>query len=185
MRTSWCVVCLVAVSLLAARARGQVCGPGEANVVPNCDFDTDNSGWTVIGTASHAWDMGEGSAAPGCDEVTTCDGSVFVRQCFDDGTLAGQPVTYGADFREASGDVVLTLGSKVEHNDYTGFEAQPSARLAFYKDDRQTLWAAASRAVRTPSRLDADLLLRAPIEVPGAPLPVLAVFTGDDDFTGR
>ena len=51
----------------------------------------------------------------------------------------------------------LTLGTKVEHNDYTGLEFQPSARLAWKIDHRQLLWAAVSRAVRTPSRIDRDL----------------------------
>ena len=51
----------------------------------------------------------------------------------------------------------LTLGSKIEHNDYTGFEFQPSARLAWKITRQQLLWAAVSRAVRTPSRIDRDL----------------------------
>jgi iron complex outermembrane receptor protein len=46
----------------------------------------------------------------------------------------------------------LTLGSKLEHNSYTGFEYEPSARLAWAVSSRQTLWAAASRAIRQPSR---------------------------------
>ena len=53
----------------------------------------------------------------------------------------------------------LTLGTKVEHNDYTDFEFQPSLRLAWQMSERQTLWAAVSRAVRTPSRLDRDLAI--------------------------
>jgi iron complex outermembrane receptor protein len=51
----------------------------------------------------------------------------------------------------------LTLGSKVEHNSYTGFEYQPGARLAWTPKPDETLWAAASRAVRAPSRIDRDL----------------------------
>lgn len=51
----------------------------------------------------------------------------------------------------------LTLGSKFEHNDYTGFEIQPNARLQFHPDSSQMIWAAVSRAVRTPSRLEHDL----------------------------
>lgn len=51
----------------------------------------------------------------------------------------------------------LILGSKLEHNDFTGFEYQPSVRLAFTPTERQTAWAAVSRAVRTPSRIDHDL----------------------------
>jgi iron complex outermembrane recepter protein len=52
----------------------------------------------------------------------------------------------------------LTLGTKLEHNEYTDFEVQPSARLAWRPTERQTLWGAASRAIRTPSRLDRDFL---------------------------
>ena len=50
-----------------------------------------------------------------------------------------------------------TLGTKIEHNAYTGFEIEPSIRLAWTPDKRQTVWAAVSRAVRTPSRIDRDL----------------------------
>lgn len=51
----------------------------------------------------------------------------------------------------------LTLGSKFEHNDYSGFEYQPNARLQYHPDTSQTVWASVSRAVRTPSRLEHDL----------------------------
>ena len=52
--------------------------------------------------------------------------------------------------------LVLTLGTKLLHNDYSGFEWQPSARFAWTPNDEHTVWAAVSRAVRTPARLDAD-----------------------------
>lgn len=45
-----------------------------------------------------------------------------------------------------------TIGSKFLMNDYTGFEYQPNTRLTFYPSRNQTLWAAVSRAVRTPTR---------------------------------
>ena len=51
----------------------------------------------------------------------------------------------------------LTVGSKVEHNDYTGYEYEPSARLQWNVTDKQMIWAAISRAVRTPSRFDRDV----------------------------
>jgi len=51
----------------------------------------------------------------------------------------------------------LTVGSKVEHNDYSGLELQPNVRLAWLADDRSTVWAAVSRAVRAPSRLESDV----------------------------
>jgi iron complex outermembrane receptor protein len=50
----------------------------------------------------------------------------------------------------------LSLGSKFEHNDPTGYQAQPSARLLWRPTERQTVWAAVSRAVRTPSRFERD-----------------------------
>ncbi len=50
----------------------------------------------------------------------------------------------------------LTLGTKVEHNDYTGFEWQPSARVLWSINNDHSLWAAISRSVRTPSRLERD-----------------------------
>jgi len=51
------------------------------------------------------------------------------------------------------------VGSKFEHNEYTGFEIQPSARLAWTPNKRNTVWLAASRPVRTPSRAERDLSL--------------------------
>jgi iron complex outermembrane recepter protein len=77
----------------------------------------------------------------------------------------------------------LTLGSKFEHNDYTGFEIQPNARLAWTPTARQTVWAAISRAVRTPTRLDQDIRLNA-LVIPGTPATVLAVF-GSRDFVSE
>lgn len=59
----------------------------------------------------------------------------------------------------APGRFALTIGSKFEHNNRSGFEAQPSARALWTPAPRQTFWAAVTRAVRTPSRLDQDLQL--------------------------
>ena len=53
--------------------------------------------------------------------------------------------------------VKLILGTKVEHNSYTGLEIQPNARAAWYLGQQTTGWVAISRAVRNPSRSDRDL----------------------------
>ena len=55
----------------------------------------------------------------------------------------------------------FTLGTKYEHNDFSGDEWQPSARLAWDFTDRQTLWTAVSRAVRVPTRLERDIAVDA------------------------
>ncbi len=52
--------------------------------------------------------------------------------------------------------VFLTLGSKFEHNVYSGYEVQPSARVTWLPTKNQTVWGAVSRAVHTPSRFDFD-----------------------------
>ncbi|MFZ0501683.1 MAG: TonB-dependent receptor [Steroidobacteraceae bacterium] len=52
--------------------------------------------------------------------------------------------------------VRLTLGTKLEHNDFSGFEVQPSVRVAWDLTDTQTLWSSVSRAVRVPTRIEQD-----------------------------
>jgi iron complex outermembrane recepter protein len=54
----------------------------------------------------------------------------------------------------------LTLGTKVEDNEFTGAEWQPGVRLAWRFDPDSVLWGAVSRAVRTPSRIDRSLANR-------------------------
>ena len=51
----------------------------------------------------------------------------------------------------------LTLGTKLEHNDFSGFEVQPSVRVAWMPRGNQTLWSAISRAVRVPTRFERDV----------------------------
>lgn len=80
-------------------------------------------------------------------------------------------------------EVFLTLGSKFEHNDFTGFEYQPSARLSWLINDKQTLWSSISRAVRTPNiGSTSDLRqVAAPTLLPG---PTLAFLTQVGNPTG-
>ena len=48
----------------------------------------------------------------------------------------------------------LTLGAKYEHNDFTGGEWQPSARLLWKPAVDHSFWTAVARAVRTPSMVE-------------------------------
>ena len=70
----------------------------------------------------------------------------------------------------------LTLGSKFEHNDFSGFEFQPTARLLWTPSERQTGWVSISRAVRTPSCVDQNARIRGSI---GAFIPMLTQISGD------
>jgi iron complex outermembrane recepter protein len=74
-------------------------------------------------------------------------------------------------------NVSFTLGTKLEHNAYTGFEFEPDARLSWVLNSSQALWAAVSRAVRTPSRIDRDLSEGTP--------PYLVLLKGGADFTSE
>ncbi|MDA0902492.1 MAG: TonB-dependent receptor [Proteobacteria bacterium] len=52
---------------------------------------------------------------------------------------------------------LLTIGSKFEHNDFTGYEVQPSIRSSWLIDSDQTLWASISRATRRPNISENDI----------------------------
>jgi iron complex outermembrane receptor protein len=70
----------------------------------------------------------------------------------------------------------LIAGARLEHNNYTGLEPQPNLRAVWTPTSRQSVWAAASRAVHTPSRADESAqlnLLVIPPDPPQSPLPVL------------
>ncbi|MBE7465827.1 MAG: TonB-dependent receptor [Planctomycetes bacterium] len=54
-------------------------------------------------------------------------------------------------------ELSVTLGSKFEHNEFTGFEVQPSAKLLWRPHEDHSVWASVSRAVRTPSPIETDL----------------------------
>jgi iron complex outermembrane receptor protein len=56
----------------------------------------------------------------------------------------------------------LTLGSKLEHNGYTGFEFEPSARLLWTPAEHHSFWASVSRAIRMPDRVETSLIMSQP-----------------------
>lgn len=69
----------------------------------------------------------------------------------------------------------LTLGTKVEHHYFSGWEIQPTARLLWTPHEKHTAWAAVSRAVRTPSRAENDV--RATFAV--VPGPTNSIYASD------
>jgi len=73
----------------------------------------------------------------------------------------------------------LIIGSKFEHNDYSGFEIQPSLRLVWTLAPQHTLWGAVTRAVRTPSRVEEDLTLTGLLE---PQTPTFGRVIGSDAF---
>ncbi|MEO8200219.1 MAG: TonB-dependent receptor, partial [Gemmatimonadota bacterium] len=58
------------------------------------------------------------------------------------------------------GHLALTVGSKFEHNHFSGLEIQPNLRVLWTPTFSSTVWGAVSRAVRSPSRVDEDVISR-------------------------
>jgi iron complex outermembrane receptor protein len=83
----------------------------------------------------------------------------------------------------------LTVGSKLEHNDYTGFELEPSSRLLWTPDNRNSIWGAISRATRSAATLDNSInLTSAVVPVPvggGVTVPGEEIIRGNPGFTSE
>ncbi len=83
-------------------------------------------------------------------------------------------------------ELLLTLGSKFEHNDFTGVQIQPSASLMWTPMAGHKLWASVSRAVRTPSRVEHDgtvIITSTPANTARNPLPYPINLTVDGSPT--
>jgi iron complex outermembrane receptor protein len=74
--------------------------------------------------------------------------------------------------------VSVTGGTKLEHNSYTGFEAEPSARVQWNVTPSRMIWGAVSRAIRAPARVDRDERLGTPALSPF----VDNLLVGGEDF---
>ncbi len=68
----------------------------------------------------------------------------------------------------------LSLGARLEHNEYTGLEFQPNLRLLWTPDAQSSIWASAARAIRTPSRVERGGSVYLPI----SPLSALQLDNG-------
>lgn len=76
----------------------------------------------------------------------------------------------------------LTVGTKLEHNNYTGWAAMPGTRIAWQPNKKNMIWAALSRAVHTPN--ETDIAARqnfAGFVGPGG-LPAVAGIAGNPDY---
>jgi iron complex outermembrane receptor protein len=73
----------------------------------------------------------------------------------------------------------LTMGTKLEHNYYTGWGLMPDIRLAWAPSPQRMLWVAVSKADRTPDELDASARSTlSGLPGPGG-IPVLVTFIGN------
>ncbi|MET1112372.1 MAG: TonB-dependent receptor [Allosphingosinicella sp.] len=65
---------------------------------------------------------------------------------------------FGQDRIALTPKLDLIAGIKLERSSFSGVELLPNARLAWHPSERTLLWGSVSRAVRTPSRIDRQLV---------------------------
>ncbi|GAB4248509.1 TonB-dependent receptor plug domain-containing protein [Deferrisoma sp.] len=159
-------------------------------------YDRTDRGSEVLGEVRDTWDLDlqHRFTLAGRHEIVWGLGARLTRDHLDGSYAAEVPEGRRTDrlwsaFAQDEIDLVpgrlrLTLGSKFERNDYTGTEVQPNARALWVVAPRHRLWAAVSRAVRTPSRAEADIRFRmsrlAP--TPEVPVPVEVHLVGNEEF---
>jgi iron complex outermembrane receptor protein len=80
----------------------------------------------------------------------------------------------------------LIFGSKLEENSQSGFEYEPTGRLLWTPNDKNSAWLAVSRAVRTPARWEQDARISPePVASPLVPLPIAPQARGNPDFASE
>ena len=84
-------------------------------------------------------------------------------------------------FTENPDRLYLTFGTKVENRTNNGYGIEPSVRLAWTPPNRETFWAAVSRAERSPARKDTNLVLALAVfpDPAGSSSPVEVVINGN------
>jgi iron complex outermembrane recepter protein len=81
-----------------------------------------------------------------------------------------------------SSRVRLTVGSKIEHDAVAGWGAQPTVRIMWEPISSQHVWAAWSRALRTPSANDLAIRVNYAAFTGARGVPVELGFTGNPDY---
>ncbi len=73
----------------------------------------------------------------------------------------------------------LTVGIKVEHNDYNGSSVQPDFRLLWTPHPAHALWGAVSRAIGTPGRANSDTRYNASVFPGPGGVPIMVFLLGN------
>ncbi|MBK7365654.1 MAG: TonB-dependent receptor [Nitrosomonas sp.] len=83
--------------------------------------------------------------------------------------------------------LLFSLGTRLDHNNFSGLEVQPNARLMWTPNTQHSIWLSISRAVRIPSRGENDIILNlgqipnAP-GIPTLPIPISVIMQGMSNF---
>lgn len=124
--------------------------------------------YTLHPSAKHAWAFG-GEYRQSRDHLTNSVYFGFLPAVLDQSWSS----LFAQDEITLRDDLHLTLGARLERNDYTGNEILPNARLAWKLTPDHLVWTALSRAARAPSRLDRDPYIPWPATLPPRGVPYL------------
>lgn len=132
--------------------------------------------------ARHDFNWGLGYRLSADDIATNGDTIRFAQDSRTVNLFSG----YAQDELQIVPEVLsATAGLRVEHNDYTGFEVQPTLRGLWKLAERHAAWGSVSRAVRTPSRAENDATISVDLQPPGVldpTLPALITYSGTPEF---
>ncbi len=132
--------------------------------------------WRVSPLHEIVWGLGYRVSS---DDIKTGEFSTFTPE---DKTESLYSAFFQDEIAIWENSLWLTLGSKFEHNDYSGFEVQPNVRLRWKTEDQQNIWLSVSRAVRTPARTDHDLRIFSSAMVDTSGNLIVGAVEGDDNF---
>jgi iron complex outermembrane recepter protein len=141
-------------------------------------FDLDYLQRFHIGSRNHI-SVGFGARASQGHELEVTPG-LFFRPSFRTDQL--YQVFVQDDISIIPNRLTAEVGTKVLVTNYTGLEPQPSGRLIWTPTETQSVWAAVTRAVRTPSDAERDFFLSGFIGIAGNGVPFFARFNGNPNF---
>jgi iron complex outermembrane recepter protein len=101
----------------------------------------------------------------GWNNIVWGAGDRALRYTFENTALALDPSSqtlnlaniFAQDTISLADSLKLTLGMKLENEPYSGWQTMPSARIAWKATESVLLWSAVSRALRSPTPIDANL----------------------------
>jgi len=113
------------------------------------------------------------------DNPTVVSGLIFLPQQRTDRLITA---FFQDEIEVIKNRLTLSLGTKLLETNYSGVQLQPSGRILYTPGETQTLWAAYTHAVRTPSDVERNFDLLGLVGVQPSGVPFFARFNANPDF---
>ncbi|MFD0914268.1 TonB-dependent receptor plug domain-containing protein [Methylophilus luteus] len=136
-------------------------------------FDTDIQNRVYVG---HGHDISWGASVRVVDDHIK-SGQVIVKK--PEATMVYSSL-YAMDEITLNDKLLLSLGARMDHNQYTGWEYSPNLGLVWNLHSDHVLWGKLARAVRVPRRFDQDIELGVEYKPAQGGLPPSATIVRSD-----